>query len=68
MDHSILQKKPFCLDETERQWVSRTISGMSDREKCAQLFNVLGSFYPEDELDKLVADPGVEGEIRLCVR
>lgn len=29
--------------------------------KCAQLFNVLGSFYPEDELDKLVADPGVGG-------
>ena len=51
-----LHEKPFYLTEDEIRWVEETLHNMDDREKVGQLFCVMGNFFSEEELDRLVTD------------
>jgi len=61
MDITSLKNKPFCLSEEELSWISSTLASMSDREKCGQLFMVLGNANTENGLKELITDWGVGG-------
>lgn len=61
MDIHVLQKRPFYLSDGEQKWVSDTLAGMTEREKCGQLFNLLGNFYEEDHLHQIIRELGVGG-------
>ena len=61
MNIKLLREKPFYLNETEQKWVTDTLDRMTEREKCGQLFVVLGNANSEDGLRDLIENWGVGG-------
>lgn len=61
MDIRQLSEKPFYLNEAERKWVSDTLDHMTARDKCGQLFVVLGNANTEAGLRDLIENWGVGG-------
>lgn len=61
MNNKLLREKPFYLNETEQKWVTDTLDRMTEREKCGQLFVVLGNANSEDGLRDLIENWGVGG-------
>lgn len=59
MNRDALKKMPFYLTDEQIGWVESTRDGMSLREKCAQLFCILGDASSEEDLKRLVGDWGV---------
>ena len=49
-----LRKKPYCLSDSDIEWVTDTVKGMSDEEKVGQLFWQLTSSQDEDYLRELM--------------
>ena len=54
-----LKAKPFYLNDSEIEWVNKTRAAMSDEQKAGQLFCVLGTAFPLDELKKMIAEKAV---------
>ena len=61
MDMQALREKPFSLNEKELAWVADTLRAMAEREKCGQLFVVLGNACTEEDLRDLIENWGVGG-------
>ncbi len=49
-----LRKKPYCLTDSDIEWVENTIASMSDEEKVGQLFFQLTAGQGEDYLRELM--------------
>ncbi|MCD8086219.1 MAG: glycosyl hydrolase family 3 [Clostridiales bacterium] len=56
-----LSAKPFCLSETQCQWVTDTLAGLTTREKAGQLFCLMGGDYGAEEIQTLVTDYCIGG-------
>ena len=65
MQREILKNMPFFLTEEQAEQVEKTRDAMNVREKCAQLFCILGDAYSREELMSLVGDWGV-GAVLFC--
>lgn len=50
-----LKATPFCLSDTDCQWVTDTIANMSDEEKVGQLFFGISSSFDDIYLKELAA-------------
>lgn len=61
MELNAMKGKPFCLTTQECDWVEKTLSAMSAREKCAQLFTLLGDNYSEEALHDIITSLGIGG-------
>ena len=49
-----LRKKPYCLSDSDIEWVEKTIASMTDEEKVGQLFWQLTAGQGEDYLRELM--------------
>lgn len=61
MNTQALKEKPFYLNDAEQKWVADTLADMTEREKCGQLFVVLGNASTENGLRDLIENWGVGG-------
>ena len=61
MNLNYLSGKPFYLSSEETAWVSKTMEGMTVREKCGQLFVILGNACSDEERAELISDLGAGG-------
>lgn len=61
MDINTLRQMPFYLTDSEISRITSTLASMSDREKCGQLFMVLGNANSDEGLKELITDWGVGG-------
>ena len=56
-----LKAKPFCLSDTDCNWVNQTIAHMSDEEKVGQLFFGISSSFDEAHLKELTGKYHIGG-------
>ena len=49
-----LKEKPFYLNDTDVEWVNKTVESLTDDEKIGQLFLPIGYSSEKGYLDKLI--------------